>query len=53
VTPAFLMTGERPWAWGLLTGGIIAIVVFVFFEEVMSVIWPEPILGDWLLAKMG
>jgi len=48
VMPAFLMTGRRPWAWGLLSGGIIAVVVVFFFDQMMSVVWPEPLLMDWL-----
>jgi hypothetical protein len=51
--PAFLMVGRRPWAWGLLTGGIIAVVALFFFDQVMSVVWPEPVVLDWLTAKMG
>jgi TctA family transporter len=49
ISPAALMIGKRPWAWGFLTGGIIAAIVFLFFNDVMSVIWPEPMLGSWLL----
>jgi hypothetical protein len=48
LSPAALMTGRHPWAWGLLTGGIIAAAVFGFFDHVMSMIWPEPILGEWI-----
>lgn len=51
--PAALMTGERPWKWGLLTGGIIAATVIGFFDNVMFIIWPEPVLGDWLLGLLG
>ena len=53
LAPAALMTGRRPWAWGALTGGIIAAVVIGFFDNVMYVIWPEPILGTWLLALLS
>lgn len=48
VSPATMMTGKRPWAWGLLTGGLIALFAFVVFDEMMDVIWPEPILWEWL-----
>ncbi len=48
VSPATMMTGKRPWAWGLLTGGLIALFAFVVFDEMMDVIWPDPILWDWL-----
>lgn len=53
VMPAFLMVGRRPWAWGVLTGGIIAVVALFFFDQVMSVVWPEPVVLDWLTAKLG
>jgi putative tricarboxylic transport membrane protein len=52
ISPAALMIGKRPWAWGFLTGGIIAAIVFLFFNDVMSVIWPEPMLGSWLLKTL-
>lgn len=48
VAPATMMTGKRPWAWGLLSGGLIALFAFVVFDEMMDVIWPDPILWDWL-----
>ncbi len=52
VMPAFLMTGRRPWAWGILSGGMIASVVVLFFDYMMSVVWPDPILGGWLYAMV-
>lgn len=51
LAPAALMTGRRPWAWGLLTGGIIAALVFGFFDYVMSMIWPDPVLWLWLTGQ--
>ena len=48
VSPAAMMTGKRPWAWGLLTGALIAIFAFVVFDEMMDVIWPEPVLWSWI-----
>lgn len=50
LAPAALMTGERPWTWGALTGGIIAVAVIGFFDNVMFIIWPEPVLGLWLVS---
>jgi len=44
VSPAALMVGRRPWAWGLLTGGLIAAAVVFVFNDLMHIIWPEPIL---------
>lgn len=50
VSPAALMVGKRPWAWGFLTGGMIAGAVFFVFDDLMHIIWPEPILWMWVQA---
>ncbi|HSS64170.1 MAG TPA: tripartite tricarboxylate transporter TctB family protein, partial [Gammaproteobacteria bacterium] len=46
--PLPLMTGSRRWAWGILSGGIIALLVAVLFDRMLHVIWPEPLLWAWL-----
>lgn len=51
--PAALMTGRHPWAWGFLTGGIMAAAVIGFFDYVMFIIWPEPILWTWIQGLFG
>ncbi|MEE8562727.1 MAG: tripartite tricarboxylate transporter permease [Alphaproteobacteria bacterium] len=48
LSPAALMVGKRPWAWGFLTGGIIAGAVVFVFDNLMHIIWPEPILWTWV-----
>lgn len=48
IAPAALMTGKRPWAWGFMSGGLIAAFAFIVFDEMMDVIWPEPVLWDWI-----
>ena len=53
VTPALFMRGRRPWAWGALTGGILALLVFGLFDHVMDIIWPEPLIGEWIAAVLG
>ncbi len=45
--PLPLMTGRRRWAWGILTGGIIALLVAVLFDRMLHIIWPEPLLWGW------
>lgn len=50
VAPAAMMTGKRPWAWGFMTGGMIALFAFIVFDEMMDVIWPEPILWGWIVS---
>ncbi|MEE8223246.1 MAG: tripartite tricarboxylate transporter permease [Alphaproteobacteria bacterium] len=52
VSPAALMVGKRPWAWGFLTGGIIAGAVVFVFDNLMHIIWPEPILWTWVQAVL-
>ncbi|MEE8257471.1 MAG: tripartite tricarboxylate transporter TctB family protein, partial [Acidobacteriota bacterium] len=52
VSPAALMVGKRPWAWGFLTGGIIAGAVVFVFDNLMHIIWPEPILWTWVLGAL-
>ena len=52
LAPAALMVGRRPWAWGFLTGGIIAVLVVVLFNNMLHVIWPEPILWKWAQAAL-
>ncbi len=52
LAPAALMVGRRPWAWGFLTGGIIAVLVVVLFNNMLHVIWPEPILWKWAQAVL-
>ncbi|MEE8213769.1 MAG: tripartite tricarboxylate transporter permease [Alphaproteobacteria bacterium] len=52
LSPAALMVGKRPWAWGFLTGGIIAGAVVFVFDDLMHIIWPEPILWTWVQAVL-
>jgi len=53
VSPAALMIGNRPWAWGFLTGGIIAAAVVFVFNNLMHIIWPEPIILTWIQALIS
>lgn len=52
LSPAALMVGKRPWAWGFLTGGIIASAVVFVFDDLMHIIWPEPILWTWVQGAL-
>lgn len=45
LAPALLMPGRRPWAWGFLSGGVIAVLVYWFFDHVMNIVWPEPVIA--------
>ncbi|MEE8516068.1 MAG: tripartite tricarboxylate transporter permease [Alphaproteobacteria bacterium] len=53
VTPALLMTGRRPWAWGFLSGGIIAVMVVVLFDNMLHIIWPDPLLWSWVQGSLS
>jgi TctA family transporter len=53
VSPAALMIGKRPWAWGFLTGGIIAAAVVFVFNNLMHIIWPEPVLWAWVRSVLS
>lgn len=50
VAPIPLMDDKKSWRWGLLTGAIIAAFVFFLFDELLDVIWPEPVIGQWILS---
>ena len=45
--PLPLMPGRRRWAWGILAGGIIALLVAVLFDRMLHIVWPEPLLWGW------
>jgi hypothetical protein len=46
--PAAFMVGRRPWAWGILTGGILALLVFGLFDHMMNVVWPSSVMDQIL-----
>ena len=43
------VSGKAYARWGLLTGAIIAGLVFILFDNILFVIWPQPAV--WLLLK--
>ena len=43
------VSGRAYAKWGLLTGGLIAALVIILFDNVLFVIWPQPAV--WLLLK--
>lgn len=52
VIPAAFMDGRRARSSGLVTGGIIAAVIAIFFDNLMNVVWPDPILWNWAVATL-
>jgi TctA family transporter len=45
--PAAFMIGRRPWAWGFLTGGILVLLVFGLFDNLINIIWPNSLLSGF------
>jgi len=44
--PAIFMFGKQgAWRWGILTGGILCLLVFGLFDELLNIVWPEPWLA--------
>lgn len=45
--PATFMIGRRPWAWGFLTGGILVLLVFGLFDNLINIIWPDSLISGF------
>jgi putative tricarboxylic transport membrane protein len=46
--PVAFGAGRRPWASGIVTGAIMAALVFGLFDRMLDVIWPDPALLTWI-----
>ena len=51
-TPIALGAGKRPWLSGLATGVIMAAVVVGLFDQMLNVIWPDPLVLSWIQASL-
>lgn len=51
-TPIALHAGKRPWLNGLVTGAIMTAVVFGLFDQMLAVIWPDPLLLSWVQGTL-
>jgi TctA family transporter len=51
-TPIALGAGKRPWLSGLATGAIMAALVVGLFDEMLNVIWPDPLVLSWLEGSL-
>jgi hypothetical protein len=51
-TPIALGAGKRPWLSGLITGAIMAAVVIGLFDQMLNVIWPDPLVLSWVEASL-
>jgi hypothetical protein len=53
LVPLSFLSGWHRWLAAVLTGGILAAWTYGFMTYFMAVIWPEPVLADWLLGLFG
>ena len=47
-----LVSAKRRWIPALVAGSIIGGLTFGVFDYVMAILWPEPLLLNWLLAMV-
>ncbi len=48
LVPLLFLSGRQRWLASAVTGGILVAWTYGFMNQFMAVIWPEPILGQWL-----
>jgi putative tricarboxylic transport membrane protein len=51
-TPIALGAGKRPWLSGLVTGAIMAALVVGLFDQMLNVIWPDPLVLSWIEGSL-
>ncbi len=51
-TPIALGAGKRPWLSGLVTGAIMAAVVIGLFDQMLNVMWPDPLVLSWVQGSL-
>ncbi len=52
LVPVLFLPGRRRWLTAAITGGIIALWTYGFMSYFMAVIWPEPVLSNWLFGPI-
>jgi len=52
LVPLVFMSGKQRWTAAVVTGAILALWTYGFMSHFMAVIWPEPVLADWLLSRL-
>ena len=50
LVPLTFLAGRQGWVTAAITGGIIAVWTYGLMDYYMAVIWPEPVLAEWLLG---
>jgi len=52
LVPVLLLPGRGRWLTAAITGGIIAFWTYGFMSYFMAVIWPEPVISNWLFGPI-
>ena len=45
--------GSEPWKLIVPTAATMVIGAYVLFDELLSIVWPRTLLGDWIPALKG
>jgi TctA family transporter len=48
LVPLVFLSGRQRWLAAAITGGILAAWTYGFMNYFMAVVWPEPVLGQWI-----
>jgi hypothetical protein len=48
LVPLVFLSGRQRWFAAAITGGILAAWTYGFMNYFMAVVWPEPVLGQWI-----
>jgi hypothetical protein len=51
LVPLVFLSGRQRWIAAAASGGILALWTYGFMNYFMAVIWPEPVLAQWMLAR--
>jgi putative tricarboxylic transport membrane protein len=46
----FVENPRRSWPWCFLTGGLMAAFALFVFDHMLDVIWPDPVIGSWIVS---
>jgi hypothetical protein len=49
LVPLVFLSGRQRWLTAAITGSILVAWAYGFMNYFMAVVWPEPVLGQWLL----
>lgn len=46
--PVLLLSGRLRWIGGAISGAVVALFSTILMEQLVAVVWPEPIIWTWL-----